>query len=96
MKNNNNKNHRMEDYLDVITTETTEMELLIPLATSLIQTSSNILASSPKDELNDEMYVLIENLESVLLCGLRCGEESIEIQVIISYFPCACSPSFGL
>ena len=51
------------------------------LGGSIVTTTSEILTQDPPDDTLDEIYFLLENLESSISCQLACGEESLEIQV---------------
>ena len=78
----------MEQYLEFIRDRETNTETLLTLATSLTQTSSNILVANPEDVIIDELYVFLQELQTVLLCGLTCGEEAIKILVCSLFFLC--------
>jgi len=65
---------RLEDYL-VAVAATNDTEAINALSASISTTASNILAEDPEGEVLDEVYELIENLQSTLLCTLQCGEE---------------------
>ena len=56
------------------------------LGASITDTTSNIIAQAPPEEVLDEVYELVENLEMTLLCSKTCGEEASVILVLIFYF----------
>ena len=76
---------RLEDYLDVVRLSG-DSEAIYSLGTSLTQTANNILISNPQRDTVDGVYGLIEDLESVLLCDLECGEPPRQFTVFFFFF----------
>ena len=72
--------NRLEEYLEVVG-QSQNTEAVLGLGVSITQTASNILATSPENSIVNEVYDLVENLESVLLCNLECGNAPQEILV---------------
>ena len=60
---------------------------------SITDTTSNIIAQSPQEEILDQVYEVVENLEVLLLCSKTCGEEASVILVCNEYSYCfVCVP----
>ena len=72
--------NRLEEYIQVVQSEG-NLEEITALGESIVNTATDILSENPSDETLDEVYVLLESLESAISCSLECGEDSVVIQV---------------
>ena len=66
--------------------ESQDDESITTLARSITLIADNILATNPEDDILDGVYELVEDLESVLLCVIECGDLPIEIMVFFFLF----------
>ena len=82
---NTQTNNRLEGYLEVAR-ESQDDESITTLARSITLIADNILATNPEDDILDGVYELVEDLESVLLCVIECGDLPIEIMVFFFLF----------
>ena len=74
----------MEEYLGVIQASD-DPGAVETLGMSITETANNILEANPEKEITEDVYLLLENVETVLLCDVECGE-AVEILVILFYF----------
>eukprot|EP00009_Paramoeba_aestuarina_P000425 CAMPEP_0201514108 /NCGR_PEP_ID=MMETSP0161_2-20130828/6022_1 /ASSEMBLY_ACC=CAM_ASM_000251 /TAXON_ID=180227 /ORGANISM="Neoparamoeba aestuarina, Strain SoJaBio B1-5/56/2" /LENGTH=799 /DNA_ID=CAMNT_0047910563 /DNA_START=939 /DNA_END=3335 /DNA_ORIENTATION=+ len=66
---------RLGEYVEVLqTSASTDTEAAFALSSSITQVASNIIDTEPKDDTLDDVYELVEEVESLLLCNLQCGE----------------------
>ena len=76
---------RLEEYIEVVQ-QTGGIEEIQSLGESVVETATDIVNTNPSDETLDEIYVLIETLESALACQLECGEDAVVVEVLF-YLP---------
>ena len=60
------------------------LSFFILAAVSITDTTSNIIAQNPPEEILDEVYEVVENLEVSLLCSKTCGQEASVILVCLN------------
>ena len=63
-----------------------DLEQATSLGVSIAHSTTNILLESPEDDVLDGVYSLLEELESVLLCGSVCGQDPILILVTFYFY----------
>ena len=74
------KKIRLEEYIEVVQAEGGQEEIE-SLGQSVINTAEEILAENPSDETLDEVYLLLETLESAISCASECGSPPVVLQV---------------
>ena len=76
--------NRLEDYITIIQgSENTTAETVTSIATTITETANNILQTAPSTAVVDDVYELLGDIESVLLCYMDCGGDPTEIVVCI-------------
>jgi len=68
---------RLNEYLEVVR-ESHNPEAVFELGALITEIGSNIIDIDPKNSTLDNLYDLVDNLESVLLCNLNCGDSARE------------------
>ena len=85
---------RLEDYIDVVS-GSGDPDKVDELASNIIEITNNIISTQPPDEIVDDIYGVLEELEVLLSCSLNCGERSREYLVCLFCFFCEERQKFG-
>ena len=73
--------NRLDDYITIVQETPTTSTTVTTLASTITEAANNILETRPNPDIIDEIYEVLNDVQSVLLCYMECGAEPIEIAV---------------
>ena len=79
------KNYRVSDFIFVVQQEGNFVQLQ-SLGQSSLTTATNILNINPSDNILDEVYDLVAQLETAFLCQSVCGQAPTIVEVFFFFF----------
>ena len=76
--------NRLDDYITILQETPTTSTTVTTITSTITETANNILETKPNSEIIDEIYEVLNDVQSVLLCYMECGAEPTEISVFSS------------
>ena len=76
---------RLDDYISIVQQEGT-LEELESLGESIVSSATDIININPSNGVLDQIYEVVEHLETAFVCQSVCGQEPVVVEVFFFFF----------